>query len=98
MYTIRTRLKVDCIKAPYHKVWPKLQPSTNTSFFNDCLRASRMVLSDYDKGRIERRMRSMSHAEISLKTGILRRTVSNFISLLKIHHIPKTFYSPDDHE
>ena len=78
--------------------WPKLKPSANTSFFNDCLRGSRMVLSYYNMGRIEGRMRSMSHAEISPETGILRRTVSNFISLLKIHHIPNAFYSLDDHE
>ena len=53
-----------------------------------------MVLSDYDKGRIEGRMRSMSHAEISLETGIHRCTVSNFISRLKTRHTPNNLPLP----
>ena len=53
-----------------------------------------MVLFDYDKGRIEGRMRSMSHAEISLETGIPRRTVSNFISCLKTRHTPNNLPLP----
>src|SRR5579859_4456588 len=54
----------------------------------------RMALSDFDKGRIEGLSASMSHGEISLQTGIPRRTISDFLAHSKKHQTPNNLTRP----
>jgi hypothetical protein len=53
-----------------------------------------MELSDFDKGRIEGLSASMSHGEISLQTGIPRRTISDFLTRSKKCQTPNNLTCP----
>src|SRR5579859_4294195 len=54
----------------------------------------RMELSDFDKGRIEGLSASMSHGEISLQTGIPRRTISDSLARSKNRQTPNNLTRP----
>src|SRR5579859_3118327 len=54
----------------------------------------RMELPDFDKGRIEGLSASMPHGEISLRTGILRRTISDFLVRSKKRQTPNNLTRP----
>lgn len=55
---------------------------------------SRTELSEFDKGRIEGRIGSMSHKEISQELAIPRTTISSFISRLKTRGNAKNLFRP----